>query len=219
MNYTEDNILAIDSALAGLEAQLQISGDETGALTHSLGGMSAGLSAAQGAAGSMERSLSGGLKSAMRDLVFQGASLTEVFRTLSESMVAKTFNASIDPLTDAFAGLMTNSVNSLVGSVLPFAKGGVISNGQVTPFAKGGVVSTPTTFPMASGTGLMGEAGPEAIMPLARGADGRLGVRGGGNPVQVVMNISTPDASSFQKSRSQVAAGLSRALQSGRRNM
>jgi phage-related minor tail protein len=73
---------------------------------------------------------------------------------------------------------------------------------------------------MRGGTGLMGEAGPEAIMPLTRGADGRLGVQaaGGGRSVQVVMNISTPDAQSFQRSQSQIAAQMSRALGRSQRN-
>ena len=62
-----------------------------------------------------------------------------------------------------------------------FAKGGAFRNG-VKAFAKGGsftnsIVSQPTLFKFASGTGLMGEAGPEAIMPLARDSQGRLGVR------------------------------------------
>jgi phage-related minor tail protein len=66
----------------------------------------------------------------------------------------------------------------------------------------------------------MGEAGPEAIMPLTRGADGKLGVRaGGGGAVQVTMNISTPDAAGFQRSQSQIAAEMSRAIQRGRRNL
>ena len=66
----------------------------------------------------------------------------------------------------------------------------------------------------------MGEAGPEAIMPLARGADGRLGVQssGGARPVTVVMNISTPDVAGFQRSQSQIAAQASRALARGQRN-
>ncbi len=40
----------------------------------------------------------------------------------------------------------------------------------------GGIVNTPTVFPMARGYGLMGEAGPEAVMPLKRLASGKLGV-------------------------------------------
>jgi phage-related minor tail protein len=75
---------------------------------------------------------------------------------------------------------------------------------------------------MRGGVGLMGEAGPEAILPLGRGADGKLGVRGaggGGGSVQVTMNISTPDAAGFQRSQSQIAAEMNRAIQRGRRNL
>jgi len=87
------------------------------------------------------------------------------------------------------------------------------------PFARGGVVSGPTTFPMRGGTGLMGEAGPEAIMPLARGADGKLGVRGGGGQaVNVTMNIATPDVQGFQRSQGQIAAQMARVLGRGQRN-
>ena len=88
------------------------------------------------------------------------------------------------------------------------------------PFASGGIVSGPTAFPMRGGLGLMGEAGPEAILPLARGPDGRLGVRGGGGaaPVTVVMNIQTPDVEGFRRSQSQIAAQMGRALSQGQRN-
>ncbi|OHC48783.1 MAG: hypothetical protein A2X69_13980 [Rhodobacteraceae bacterium GWF1_65_7] len=67
----------------------------------------------------------------------------------------------------------------------------------------------------------MGEAGPEAILPLARGADGRLGVQtggGGGRPVTIVMNIATPDVQGFQRSQSQIAAQAARAMARGQRN-
>lgn len=58
-----------------------------------------------------------------------------------------------------------------------FAKGGMFKAGRVIPFAKGGIIRKPTTFPMSAGrTGLMAEAGAEAIMPLRRGRGGRLGV-------------------------------------------
>ena len=101
-----------------------------------------------------------------------------------------------------------------------FAEGGAFSGGKVQAFAGGGVVGGPTLFGMRGGAGLMGEAGPEAILPLQRGPDGRLGVAGGGGgrPVNVTVHIATPDAASFQKSRSQVAAQVSRAVRLGQRN-
>jgi hypothetical protein len=83
------------------------------------------------------------------------------------------------------------------GSALPNANGNGFSGGNVIPFASGGVVGSPTTFGMSGGrTGLMGEAGPEAIMPLQRGPNGKLGVTvnggdGGGVTVNQVINIST----------------------------
>lgn len=74
----------------------------------------------------------------------------------------------------------------------PFAMGGVFDAGRVIPFANGGVVSGATMFPMAGGrTGVMGEAGEEAIMPLARGPDGKLGVRARGGGAQALnVNVS-----------------------------
>lgn len=57
-----------------------------------------------------------------------------------------------------------------------YANGGVFTGSNVVPFARGGIVNRPTLFPFAQGTGLMGEAGPEAIMPLRRDRAGRLGV-------------------------------------------
>ena len=62
------------------------------------------------------------------------------------------------------------------GKFLGFANGAAFAQNGIQPFARGGIVSQPTLFPFAKGTGLMGEAGPEAIMPLKRGADGKLGV-------------------------------------------
>jgi phage-related minor tail protein len=73
------------------------------------------------------------------------------------------------------------------------ANGNVFTPGMggpnVIPFARGGVVGSPTVFPMAGGrTGLMGEAGPEAIMPLKRGKDGKLGVQAQGGGTTTVNN-------------------------------
>lgn len=73
------------------------------------------------------------------------------------------------------------------------ANGNVFSAGNAVAFANGGVVGGPTFFPMRDGrTGLMGEAGPEAIMPLKRGPDGKLGVQssgGGGTTNNINVNV------------------------------
>lgn len=79
---------------------------------------------------------------------------------------------------------------------VPSAKGNAFFGGQLMPFAKGGaftnsVVSSPQIAPMA----LFGEAGPEAIVPLARGADGALGIRaygGGGGSGGTVVQVNAP---------------------------
>ena len=68
-----------------------------------------------------------------------------------------------------------------------FALGGVFRHGRVTAYANGGIpdyVNSPTLAPMA----LFGEAGPEAIMPLRRGPDGRLGVEVNGSDNQAVVS-------------------------------
>jgi phage-related minor tail protein len=62
------------------------------------------------------------------------------------------------------------------------------------PFARGGVVDRPTVFPFAGGIGLMGEAGPEAILPLARDPHGRLGVRASGAGGPVIIQSFSIDA-------------------------
>ncbi len=167
----------------------------------------------------LERGLSKGLRRAFDGVVFDSMSLSGALETVARSMMQTTYNAAMKPVTDHLGGALAGTVGSLVEGLFPFANGAAFSQGRVMPFANGGVVSGPVTFPMRGGTGLMGEAGPEAIMPLARGADGKLGVRGaGGGGVSVVMNISTPDAASFQRSRGQIAAQMSRALGRGSRN-
>ncbi len=168
----------------------------------------------------LERGMSGGLRKAFDGVVLDGMNLSDALDVLKNSMIRTAYSAAIKPVTDHFGGMLANGVGRLVQGILPFADGGSFSQGRVMPFANGGVVSSPTMFPMRGGTGLMGEAGPEAIMPLARGADGKLGVRtqGGGRAVNVVMNISTPDVQGFRRSQGQIAAQMSRALGRGSRN-
>ncbi|MGB8316224.1 MAG: phage tail tape measure protein, partial [Aestuariivirga sp.] len=87
--------------------------------------------------------------------IIQGRKLSDVLKGLALSLAGQALSAALKPL------------------------GGLLGN-AVKPFADGGIVNRPTLFPLRGGTGLMGEAGAEAIMPLARGRDGKLGVRMGG---------------------------------------
>lgn len=161
------------------------------------------------------------LKSGLQDVSKEGGKLSDSLRGIGQSMVESAYAAAVSPLRKELSALVPAGAQSLLGSLLPFAKGGSFTQGRVMPFATGGVVDGPMAFPMRSGTGLMGEAGPEAIMPLTRGADGKLGVRaesGRSAPAQVVVNIHTPDVAGFQRSQSQVAAQMSRALARAERN-
>ena len=76
------------------------------------------------------------------------------------------------------------------------AKGNVIAKNKIVPYAMGGIVNKPTLFPMANGAGLMGEAGPEAIMPLRRGSNGKLGVEAsGGSMGNITVNVDAAGSS------------------------
>ena len=169
---------------------------------------------------SLSKSIGGGLRRAFDGLIFDGMKLSDALKNVAETMINSVYNTAMRPVQNAVGGAIANGMNSLLSGLFPFEKGGTFSQGRVMPFAKGGVVSSPTMFPMRGGRGLMGEAGPEAIMPLARGADGRLGVQaaGGGRAVNIVMNVTTPDVQGFQRSQSQIAAQMARALSRGDRN-
>lgn len=167
----------------------------------------------------LERGLSKGLRRAFDGVVFDGDKLSDALRNVADSMISTTYNAAIKPITNHVGGLIAQGVGGLVQGILPFADGAPFSQGRVMPFANGGIVSGATPFGMRGGMGVMGEAGPEAIMPLARGADGKLGVRGGGGgTTNIVMNVTTPDVQGFRRSQNQIAAQMSRALGRGNRN-
>ncbi|MGY6708366.1 MAG: phage tail tape measure protein [Rhizobiaceae bacterium] len=143
------------------------------------------------------------LTGALQGAVVNGRSLEDVLRRLALNLAGMALGQGLKPLQGLFS--------SLFGQML----------GGITPFAKGGVVASPTYFGSGGGLGLMGEAGAEAILPLARGADGRLGVAAGGQgrPVNIVFNVTSPDAASFRKSEAQVTGMLARAVSRGTRSL
>lgn len=213
-------IARLETQLAGLEGSLGGLQGVTGAFRRELDGVGGSLRDAGRDATGMSRSLSTSIGRAFEGLVFDGKKLSETLAGVGRSLSGSVLSQALAPVQKSIGSALSGGLQAMLGGLSPFAKGAAFSSGRVAAFARGGVVDGPTHFPMRGGVGLMGEAGPEAIMPLARGADGRLGVRGGGGgAVSVTMHISTPDVAGFQRSQSQVAAEMTRAMQRGRRNL
>ncbi len=167
------------------------------------------------------------LTSALSGAVTGGKGLEEVLRTVGLRLSDIALSAGLKPLENlagqaagGLIGSLTSGLGSALGTgVAAFAHGGV--PGRVMPFADGGVVAAPTYFPMAGATGLMGEAGAEAILPLKRGADGALGVAadGAGAGTVIHFQVTASDAASFARSEGQITAMLARSVGRGRRGM
>jgi phage-related minor tail protein len=143
------------------------------------------------------------LANAFRGAIIDGKSLQNVLGDVGKAFADIALRAALKPV----GTLIENAVGSLFAATDPALK----------TFAKGGVLSAPTYFPMAGGLGLAGEAGPEAIMPLSRGADGRLGLSGGSGAVNVTFNVTANDARSFAASEAEISAMLLRAVKRGTR--
>ncbi|MBU2582775.1 MAG: phage tail tape measure protein [Alphaproteobacteria bacterium] len=167
-------------------------------------------------ASSLGRQFSSAMSSAFDGIAIKGKSLGEVFRSLGLDLSKIALKAAFKPLEQGFGNLLSGLFAGGVGG------GGVAASPLPVPFAHGGIISSPARFPLTGGgVGLAGERGAEAILPLARGPDGRLGVaaQSAGGGVNVTFNVSTPDAASFRRSETQVAAMLSRAVSLGQRNL
>ncbi|WOR51563.1 phage tail tape measure protein [Citrobacter freundii] len=109
--------------------------------------------------------------------IILNAMLVDSLRSASNSG----FFSSIGGMFGAGAGAASGSTpsgayNSAASGIKLNAKGGAYASESLSAYSNS-IVSTPTYFAFAKGAGLMGEAGPEAIMPLTRSADGSLGVR------------------------------------------
>ena len=208
-----DRIAEIEDDVDALEASIAGARDIAASFDTELGQMRRTLDDAALNVKGLERSISGNLRRAFDDLILDGGKLSDVLRSAVSSITQNVYRSAVSPVFNQLGGVLGGALQGL------FANGGAFSQGRVMPFASGGIVSGPTTFPMRGGTGLMGEAGPEAILPLQRGADGRLGVASqGGRATNVTVNITTPDYASFERSKAQVAAQMSRALAAGNRN-
>lgn len=144
-----------------------------------------------------------------------GKAFDDVLKSLTLKMSDLALKAALQPITSSLTG-------ALQGLFSGGSAGGLQKNalGAIKPFAAGGVIGTPSYFPMMDGgVGLAGEAGPEAIMPLQRGPDGRLGVAGQSGGNNITVQIATPDVDSFRRSESYVTGQIARAVTRGQRSL
>jgi phage-related minor tail protein len=176
-----------------------------------LGGLDETMRQLQKSSDAFGRAISGSLARGITD----GRRFDDVLKSIGRSLIQSTLKSALNPL---FSGIGTALSSSLTGL---FSGGATAAAQPVVPFADGGIVASPASFPMGRQMGLMGERGAEAILPLARGPDGKLGVRAGEGRASssVIVNIATSDADSFRRSEAQVSAAIARAVARGNRSL
>lgn len=144
------------------------------------------------------------IENTMMDLVTGAQSVEDAFKQMLFNIIQEIYKQQVaKPVADLGSQIFSNILGGLTGGgapttslrpkIRPSAKGNMFSGGyQVEAFASGGVVNGPTYFPMkGNSTGLMGEAGPEAIMPLKRASNGDLGVQvAAQQPTEIVVTLS-----------------------------
>jgi len=156
-------------------------------------------------AAEMSRQFAGTLTSGLESLILGTDNWADALRNAGmelEKIVLRAvlLNRLEEGLTKGFtsgfsgggwSGFVSAFASAFAGGATGSAKGNVFEGGRLVEFGGGGIVDRPTVFPMAGGAGLMGEAGPEAVMPLRRTSAGELGVSaaglgGGDTIVQII---------------------------------
>jgi hypothetical protein len=147
--------------------------------------------------------------SSFENSIASGGKFSDILKGLEQDLIKLLLRLSVtEPAMKAIkdtdwgslaSGLVSRFMGS--GTPAPQAKGGVFTSPSLSAYS-GGVYNSPTPFRFASGAGIFGEAGPEAIMPLKRGADGKLGVasQGAGNVVVNVINNTDAQAKTEKRS-------------------
>ena len=152
--------------------------------------------------------LASGMEDAFADIVTGAKTGSDAFRSFADSVIRDLARMTFrEQVTGKLSGILGSAISGMFGGSpevgtpewhqrrLNAAKGRAFSRGgeEVTRLASGGIVNAPTFFRHARGVGLMGEAGPEAVLPLTRLPGGRLGVqsKGGGITMPpVTININ-----------------------------
>ena len=171
------------------------------------------------------------ISKAFADATTGGKNFDDVLRQLALRLSGMAVTQALQPLArtlagglgDLFGGIAGDDAGTRGRKRAPLDAISLTDGFRgLMPFATGGVIGTPAYFPLPSGKlGLAGEAGPEAIVPLARGADGRLGIaaHGANHPPNVTVHIATPDAESFRRSEAYITGQIARAVARGQRSL
>ena len=173
--------------------------------------------------------------SAFEKAVFATDNLRNTIKAMLLDIEKAMFRAFVsEPMKKQMVEWTQQGIGALMGMFSPGGGGDIASIGYgeklpgggtrqlpfdiPTKFEKGGVIGGPFVFPMRTGMGIAGEKGEEAIMPLAKDSQGRLGVKATETaqaPINVSMYITTPDANSFRQSRSQIMRDLNFGIRRG----
>jgi lambda family phage tail tape measure protein len=139
--------------------------------------------------------IGGYLESGFMSMIDGTKSVAEAFRSMAADILKHLYKVLVvQTAIRNIGGAIGGTFGAALSTYGLNANGNAFNNGKIIPYANGGVVNYPTMFPMSGGkTGLMGEAGPEAILPLKRGPNGKLGVESSGGSVVVnqTINVST----------------------------
>ena len=125
---------------------------------------------------------------ALTSIVDGTKSVKDAFKDMARAIIAELYQIYV---VKQITGMISSAIMGPAAAGGYFGPAGGVGGGSgaTIAYADGGVVGSPTTFPMSAGrTGLMGEAGPEAIMPLKRGKNGKLGVQAEGGAGDVIIH-------------------------------
>jgi phage-related minor tail protein len=201
--------------------------DTTGDLVSSANDLSTVLGSLQTQSDALTTSANG-FASAMTRAFTQATAGGKQFDTVLQSLALRISSLAVaqafKPIAGGITNLLTSGLNQMFGGLFGGTSGGILGlrAGGIKPFADGGLIGTPTYFPLTTGgLGLAGEAGPEAIVPLSRGSDGRLGIAmsGAGAAPNVNVQIATPDPGSFRRSEAYITGQIARAVARGQRSL
>lgn len=165
---------------------------------------------------------------------FANSVLGDIAKIIAQEMRSQIIGAILKPLAGAAWGGLTSAFGSsaaastagTVGGInmnnaslqnLKLANGGVVSGAGISAHS-GTIVSSPTVFPFAKGVGLMGEAGPEAILPLKRNSQGKLGVaaenagQSNNNLYNITVNVQSKQGENPEQFGQRAAAAMMRSI-------